>query len=293
MVQEFWGTLSIYDHRYPLFIRSLVLFDRIVIPIPEKAIYDLSTEEIDRLNGDAEYLQTNDAAIIYPWDSNQFSQWQTEFFKEALAEKSTDSLYDSRIYLHKKVDTLKPAGVYDIVSVPVYGARSDFAASYARIFPEKASDLLIEISQLISVPDKETPLAEIIAIRTKESFLSARRALRDWQLKKMPEILQDTSKKSILLAKEDFKRMLLRYEEAMEEGKFSKSKVVVTSLLALGGVAAAAFGQHTAAIGLLSGAAPNLFSLRQSRRPVWKELRDKPFEAAGVIYEANTALQAT
>jgi len=55
MVQEFWRTLSIYDHQYRMFIQAIVLLDRLVIPIPEKAIYDLSTEEIDRSNTNAAY----------------------------------------------------------------------------------------------------------------------------------------------------------------------------------------------------------------------------------------------
>lgn len=72
MVNEYWGTLSIYDHRDPIFIRSLILFDRILIPIPQRPTGNLTMEEIDRLYGDATYLKKNGAAIIYEWRSEEF-----------------------------------------------------------------------------------------------------------------------------------------------------------------------------------------------------------------------------
>lgn len=81
--------------------------------------------------------------------------------------------------------------------------------------------------------------------------------------------------------------MLQRYEEEIKKGNFGKTKVVVTSLLALGALFSAAIGQIPAAIALISGAAPHLFSLKESLTPAWKDIRDKKFEPAGVIYEAN------
>jgi hypothetical protein len=290
MANELWGTFSIYDHREAIFVRSLILFDRVVIPIPNQPIGDQTEAELEQLYTDATYLEKNQAAIIYNWNSAEFQDWQAEFCREALSVGSRDNLYDSRLLLQKKTDELIPAGVHDVLSVPVYGARDTFLKAYEKIEPFQQEAMNIELSQLMSVPDAKVPLKSIVALRNKPSFQSARRALRDWQIKKMPEVLGEKSIKNIGLATEDYKRMLLRYEEEMHNAKFKKSKMVVTSMLTLGSIFSAAMGQTQTAIALLAGAAPNLFDLKESFTPTWKSLRDKDYEAGGVIYEANRTL---
>lgn len=287
MVQEYWGTLSIYDHRDPIFLTSLILFDRIVIPIPDVAIDALTSEEIDRLSADATYLQNNGAAVIYNFKEDEFRSWQSDIIREALTVKKSDSLYDTRLMLQTKVEDIKPKDVYEIKAVPVYGARQKFVNAYANINPISQDNLLLELSQYITVPGHLSPLEEIIDLRNKESFQSARSALRKWQLETLPETIEGNSVKEILLAKEEFEQMLKRYEEEIQKGKFNKNKVVITSLLALGALFSAAAGQIPTAIALISGAVPHLFGLKESVSPAWKDLRDKKFEPAGVIYEAN------
>jgi hypothetical protein len=286
MVDEYWGTLSLYDHRKSMFVKSLVLFDRIIIPIPNKPVYDLTNQELDKLYADSSYLKKNNAAEIYDWDISEFQAWRDDFIRESLSAKSTDLLYDTRLMLAGKADTLKPKDVYDIVSVPIYGAREQFSDAYKTLMPVK-ENLIVELSQLISVPSADTPLENIIELRNRESFQSSRRALRDWQLKTLPELLTEKSEKHLILAKEDFMRMLKRYEEEMQKGNFKKTKLVVTSLLALGGLLEAATGHMPEAIAFMSGVAPSLFALKEATLPIWKDLRDKSFEPAGVIYEAN------
>lgn len=51
-------------------------------------------------------------------------------------------------------------------------------------------------------------------------------------------------------------------------------------------------GQTSTAIAILAGIAPNLFSLYEFFTSAWKDVRDKKFEAAGVIYEANRILKS-
>lgn len=294
MVQESWGTLSIYDHRHPIFIRSLIFFDRIVIPIPESPYGTLTNQELDKLNMDADKLVINKAAVIFKWNPDKFQEWQIETMREALMIQQTDKEYHTRLQLLTKIDELKPTDVKYISAVPVYGARKEYEDAYSKITLGAPNNLTIELSQLISVPDVSNghlPLDEIIELRNKKGFKSARNALRDWQFQKMPEILGESSEKEILLAKEEFEEMLQRYEEEIKKGRFEKKKVVVTSLLALGALFSAAVGQIPAAIALMSGAVPNLFSLSESLTPAWKDIRDKKFEAAGVIYEANRILK--
>lgn len=290
MANELWGTFSIYDHRDPIFIRSLILFDRVVIPIPNQPIGDQTQAELEQLYTDASYLEKNNAAIIYNWNSAEFHHWQSEFIREALSVGSRDNLFDSRLLLQTKTDELKPTDVHDVLSVPVYGARNTFVEAYQKIEKAQQEAMTVELSQLITVPNENVPLEVIVALRNKPSFQSARRALRDWQIKKMPELLGEKSTKNIGLATEDYKRMLLRYEEEMHNAKFKKSKMVVTSMLTLGSIFSAAIGQTQTAIALLAGAAPNLFDLKETFTPTWKSLRDKDYEAGGVIYEANRIL---
>ena len=294
MVEEFWGTLSIYDHRDPVFLRSLVLFDRIVIPIPETPFGTLTNQELDKLNRDSEKLVKNNAAVIYKWDPNKFQEWEKETMREALMIQKNDKQYHTRLQLLTQIDELKPEGVEYISAVPVYGARKEFNEAYSKISMGKPDYLLIELSQLISVPEAtgdNFQLDRIIDLRDKEKFQSARRALKTWQIEKMPDVLAKDSKREILKAKEEFETMLKRYEEEIRKGKFKQTKGVVTSLLALGALFSAAIGEVTTAIALLSGATPNLFSLKESLIPAWKDIRDEKYEAAGVIYEANKVLK--
>ena len=293
MLNEYWGTLSIYDHRDPIFIRSLVLFDRIVIPIPDSPFGTLTNEELDKLNEDANKLEKNKAAVIYKWNPAKFEEYEIETFREALMIQKADKLFHTRLQLLTKVDELKPKDVKYITAVPVYGARKQFNEAYSKITLGAPDNLTLELSQLITVPDftnGHSPLDEIIELRNKEQFKSARKALKNWQAKKMPETIKKNSEKEIDLAVEEFKEMLQRYEEEIKKGKFGKKKVLVTSLLALGALFSAAIGHTETAIAIISGAAPDLFSLKESLTPSWKDIREKEFEAAGVIYEANRIL---
>lgn len=98
-------------------------------------------------------------------------------------------------------------------------ARAIYAAFYKKLKSNK-KNLLLELSPLISIPDDDTPMERIIDLRGNESFQSARKALRDWQIQKMPNAICSQSERIIRLAKEEFQDMLLRYEEEMKKGKF-------------------------------------------------------------------------
>src|SRR6202020_2482495 len=49
---ETWATLSITDHRKPIYRQALALFDKIVVPIPSSPIGDQTVEELDQLEAD-------------------------------------------------------------------------------------------------------------------------------------------------------------------------------------------------------------------------------------------------
>lgn len=294
MANELWGTFSIYDHRDEIFKQSLILFDRIVIPIPNKPLGNQTQKELDQLYADATFLSDNDAAIIYEWNTNEFQDWQRGFLREALSEKfsleNRDNLYDTRLMLQEETESLKPKGVNKITAIPVYGAKAEFKTAYKNLGHIVDEGVMVELSQLLSTPAKNAPLEDIIKLRNKNSFISAKTSFKEWQFKKVPEILGEKKISNINLATEEFQEMIGRYEEEITKGNFQKRKAIITSLLALGSVFSAAIGQTQTAIALISSAAPNLFSMKKITTQSWKNLRDKPFEAAGVIYEANKTL---
>jgi hypothetical protein len=286
--EEYWGTFSIFDHRDKVFRRALVLFDRVVMPVPDRPMYDITEQELDELSADVEYLVKNDAAVSYSWNSSSFQDWQANVIREALTVGPRDSLFDSRMLLQQRASDLKPPDVEEVIAVPVYGARSVYDNSKTE-FTTPHQCLMFELAQYLSVPCTDVPLQDLIALRQKPAFRSALEAMRKWEDRVLPEVLSDKSPKKITAAANDFARMLGRYEEAMSEARFNKQKACVVSLLAVtAGVAAAVAGGP--AIALLSAAAPALYALKDADKPSWKDVRDKDFAPAGVIYEANQVL---
>jgi hypothetical protein len=274
-----------------MFIRSLLLFDRIVIPIPNNPIHELTLEELDQLRSDAKYLQDHGAATVFEWQPTAFDDYLKDRMKEALAVGTGDLLYESRLLLQKHADELKPDGVMEVTAVPIYGARERFEEAYREINAIEQQQLMVQLGQLISVPEAGAPLEDIIRLRESKQFETARLAFRNWQFKKLPEeIAYEKSAKMVALAVEDYKRMLTDYEGAMSSGRFSKIKGAVTAILALASGTSAMLGHTQTAIAFLSGAAPNIFSLKGFFAPRWKDFKDKSYAPAAVVFSANQTL---
>lgn len=279
MDKEQWGTLSIFDHREPLFLRSLVFFDRTVMPVPTQPMYDITEEEIERLTADAEYLEAHDAAVIHPWDSEVFQDWQHDLIREVLTVRERDSLYDSRLMLQE----LAPD---DVVATPVYGARQGYEEASRKIENVPVDLLTLELTQRLSVPDADVPLSEIVELRSRPSFQSALRGLRKWRLSVLPNLIADPGEGAARAAGRDLDRMMSRYEEAMADSRMKKRRACVVSVLALGAAVTGTAGM----MGILAAAAPTAFAVSDSMKPFWKEVRDTDFAAAGVLYEAQEVL---
>ena len=290
MPDEHWGTFSIFDYRDPVFRRSLVLFDRVVVPVPERPMYDIGQEELDSLSADVDYLVEHDAAVRYPWSSTHFQDWQRNVIREALSVAPRDNLYDSRLLLQQKAAELRPATVQDVVAVPVYGARSGYDASLAELASGAPEQLTLELAQYLTVPAADVPLDVLVELRARPSFRAAMESLRRWEARVLPEVLSESAPRKVRAAANDFGNMLRRYEEAMGEAQFGKQKACVVSLLSVGAAVAAACSGG-AAITVLSAAVPALFALKEADKPSWKRVRDTEFAPAGVIYEANEAFK--
>jgi hypothetical protein len=73
---EYWGTFSIYDYQTPRYRQSLVLFDKVVIPLPTAPIGGVTAQEIERLSAEVAYLEKEGLAVGVQWDRNKFEAWR-------------------------------------------------------------------------------------------------------------------------------------------------------------------------------------------------------------------------
>src|SRR6267142_1760973 len=160
MKDEYWGTFSIYDHRDPVFRKALILFDRVVIPVPDRPIYDITQQELDELSTAVDYLVENQAAVRYPWSSVLFQDWQKNLTREALSIMPRDQLFDSRLLLQQQAVSRKPPDVDEVIAVPVYGAREGYDAAVTAIARNPQQLLTLELAQYLTVPTADVPLAE-------------------------------------------------------------------------------------------------------------------------------------
>src|SRR5688572_8062323 len=173
MSDEHWATFSIYDHRTALYRQALLLFDRVVIPIPAAPFGDLGTEELDALNADAEYLRSEDAAVPFAWDPATFQSWQASVASEALASTlNRDPLFATRLQLSEQALPLKPAGVDSVVAVPVYRGAAAYEGSAEELRRDGLQDavLLEVVLPRVPVPAADAPLERVVELRRRESF---------------------------------------------------------------------------------------------------------------------------
>jgi hypothetical protein len=290
MPDEHWATFSIYDHRTDLYRRALLLFDRIVVPIPESPIGRLTTEEIDSLSADVDYLQQNDAAVRFKWDQARFQSWQQSVASEALATMlNNDRQFASRLHIAANFNELIPPGAEPVTAVPVYHDPATFDAAANELKNDVQEAPLLEIVfPRLPVPDGDASLASIVEFRNTEQFRDSLYHLRKWQNKILPEILNEPNAlnrdRTLRRAAADFDRWIGQYSEAMSDAKMGKVRTAVISVLAVGAVLSP-WSHHV--IATLSALASPLFSLRELRKPCWKIVSEKECAPAAVVYAAE------
>jgi hypothetical protein len=289
MSDEHWATFSIYDHRTPLYRQALLLFDRVVVPVPAAPFADLTEAELDALNADVEYLRSNNAAVPFEWDPASFQTWQASVASEALASTlNRDPLYATRLQLAEQALPLKPKGVDSVVAVPVYRGEMAFGDSSEQLRKDGLQDavLLEVVLPRLPVPVSDVSLQSIIDLRDKDSFREATFNLRKWQAKVLPDLLKDPDNrdKHLRAAATDFDRWIKQYAEAVSDANFAKVKTAVVSILAVGAVLSPMTKPLIAA---LSAVASPLFSLRELRKPSWKVVAEKQCAPAAIVYESS------
>ena len=275
---ETWATLSITDHRKPIYRQALALFDKIVVPIPSSPIGDQTTEELDQLEADVAFLEQSGAARRYEWDPKEYIEWRSPLMAEALARGvRRDAYMDTRFMLAKKMTT------DDVEAVPVYGNM----ATYGTVRGEMGvvnwgainEALTVEIAQILPVPDHDTALADLIRMREGAAFQQAMKDLNEWKYVRIPAILLAPNHEAELRrAIQDFNEMAGKYKAAMKEQQRS-TLVKVLSI-----VVSAATGD---AIGAIKEGAT---WINESRTPRWMELAERKYAPGGVVYQFEEAV---
>jgi hypothetical protein len=293
---EYWATFSIYDHRTPLYRQALLLFDRIVVPVPKNPIGSLTQQEIDKLVKDVEYLKTHEAAKIVDWDLDSFQFWKDKILadqagrQEALARYlAKDPPYSTRLQLKEDVDreaqTHLPPGVLSVTAVPVYATQQAYEASAAELRNEVQERVTLEVLfPQLPMPAESASFDDILAVREKPSFQASLAALREWQRKTVAELLVENNEANVRRATRDFSEMIGKYSEALNNARYEKVTTAIASALALG---AAFSGMLGPLLGTMAAVATPLFSVRKLIQPCWKDLEDRQCFPAGVIYNAS------
>lgn len=288
MADEYWATFSTIDHRSALYRRALVLFDRIVVPIPSRPVGDQTEQELVQLATDVAYLEHHNAAVGARWDSQEFQAWRQPFLAEAVAAKlNRDIFQDSRLMLAEKADLLKPPGVEEVFAVPVY-SEEGFQQTVAGLAGVEQT-LNLEIMHRLPVPADGTPLSDLVELRQKKSFMASLHELRRWQRRVIPTIAAERSSSAATRAAvQDFDRAVAKYQEAIEDAHFKKVEAGLCVIVAIGTALA---GIPHLSLTALAAAAPKLFSLRELLRPSWKQVAEKDCAFAGVVYDVQESLQ--
>jgi hypothetical protein len=294
MADEYWATFSIFDHRGPLYRKALVLFDRVVMPVPTVPVGRVEQPEIDALSADADYLVNSAAAVRFDWDPDEFFEWregtvnQDSLHGEALAKVlANDPPYATRLQLSQKytgiAKELLPEGVDSVTAVPVYGSPETYDNASANLYTAERKTLEITLKH-IPVPADDTPLEDIIGLRKDAQFQNSLIQLRKWQGRVVNDILFKGSNKVIRDADAELEHWIAQYRQAMKTAEIKKVATVILSMIAIGASLATGAGP---AILLSAKLASPLWTLRELSKPCWKEVADKQCAPAGVVYVAE------
>jgi hypothetical protein len=299
MADEYWATFSIYDHRRRgLYLKSLILFDRVVIPIPIKPIGDLKQAEIERLDQDVDILEKAKAGVRFKWDSSQFNEMQRKTIHNAVAVDgelltiafNNDKLFATRFIiseaLRNSASQLIPADVSSVQAVPVYGTRNRLKALPRDILTY--NNVFELVLNKLPMPAENANIKDILKLREKPEFRNSMVQLRKWQMERFGELLNENNSaqrdRLARAAVNDLERWTNQYREAIQKANFDKVEVSMITLLSIGALLIPGSDPLIKTILL---AAPKLFDIRKLAKPSWKEVEDKECAPAGVIYAAS------
>jgi len=295
MDKQYWATFSIYDYQTPRYRRSLVLFDKVVIPVPTQPIRSITDREIERLSADVKYLEKEGAAVGIAWSREEFESWREARAGEAIAELiDKDRQLATRLQVQEAVekrerDKLLPAGT-TVRAIPVYADWQEFESLWTSSAPTRVFDI---VAQQLPLPADDAPLEGIVRLRANKGFQESMRALRRWQDEVFLDLLKAKGNKEVREATlqhavNDLEKWMKLYQQALDDAEFKKVKTAVVSVL---GIAATLLAGAGPLIVTLAALAPPMFEFRDVVRPVWQSATSLECAPVGVVYEAAGALR--
>lgn len=240
-MRERWGTFSVIDHKNPsAFIPEILLYDRLVIPVP--------SNEKDRItwtdNGWAPDLLEErlkvlgDVAIESRWDETLQKEFQNRM--QALKYDAADVVkevqnaipYQMTRRILAQQPVALPKGVAQVTVVAAYQSEKDFKGDFS--FDEKSEEHLgLLLGQKIAFPisdgaDDKDILLRTIDLATSEDFKKKRQKLYEWQ--------EDVLKRKIVTNKaiEEMDELIGEYNDCVKK---AVKKVYFNFAFTLGTVA--------------------------------------------------------
>jgi hypothetical protein len=295
MDREYWATFSIHDYQTPRFRRSLVLFDKVVIPVPTAPIRTVTEEEITKLSTEVDYLEKEGAAARLEWDPKDFKAWREAHAGEAIAQMiDQDRQLATRLQVQEAVQK-NQKGKFSVPgktirAIPVYADWREYDELYRESDPMRVFEI---VARELSVPAEDASLEEIIRLRARKSFQESMRAMRRWQDDILLDLLKSGNNKEVreaILQKavNDLEKWMKQYQSTIEDANFKKVKTAVVSLLLLGATLSAGAGPLIASLAAL---APPLFDFSDAVRPTWQLATNLECAPAGVLYESAKLLK--
>jgi len=300
--RQYWGTFSIYDYDYqtPRFRQALVLFDKIVIPIPTEPIKgregEINASDLTRLCAEAQYLEDSGAAIRVEWNRHEFDAWREAKAGEAIAQLlDEDRQIATRFQIQEAIEAnfvrngiLQHQGSQSLVATdtpvtvtPVYGNWQE----YHSVWEHGADTQFIElVAEQMPMPTDDAPQEELVELRHRESVKNFMPAFRDWQSQTVINFLNAHGDPTIIRRTlQDASATLCdwteRFKHDVAGGSGHKTEMGIVSSLAL-------FNIPHAWLKALVSLVPTFFKVRELRRPWWTNMAGKPWAPAGIIYEA-------
>ena len=291
MAREYWGTLSIYDHRQPYFRPSMLLFDKIVIPVPTRPWKEMDQAEMERLGADAEWLRQNEVAVVLHWDPTVFDAWYHDHLGVLAAvkpDKQTSTRYQLKWLVdNRKLDDIKIPS--DVTAVPLFVNREQYVEENTpeSLDAARAAQATIDlILPAFPAARPDTPLEDIVRLREQGFVEHQVRALRSWQAELMSDLvaLGDEParwKARLDKAQADLSKAIADYRQGMANLADSRLTSRLTTLFALATplkFLERVVTQHR-----------NEFMLESRSEQSWKALYKETFAFAGVICTAEAA----
>ena len=238
------------------------------------AIGDQTREELTQLEVEIQYLAEHGAAVLVPWNSQDFEDWRKPFLAEAAAANiNRDIFNDTRLMVAAKF------AADDVQAIPVYGGQEHYDESRRQLMQVEEA-LTLEILQRLPVPDYDTPLENLIKLRGNPAFRTALEDLLEWKRLRVPALaLERNRPAAIAAAMGEFDKLTTAYAAAMEDQGYKKAGIVGSIFFS------AVTGE------VLGAVKEGLVSFREVREPVWKKVSEMKCAPGGVVYHFKEAVQ--